>query len=57
MNSVLLKNTIDSLYEEYLKVWEDICNIESPTWNKEEWIKWGNIFPKLQKNVDGRLKF
>ena len=29
-----LFETIDSLYEEYLSVWEDLCNIESPTRDK-----------------------
>ena len=28
-------DTIDSLYGEYVRVWEDICNIESPTSYKE----------------------
>lgn len=28
-------DTIDSLYGEYVSVWEDICNIESPTSYKE----------------------
>ena len=28
-------DTIDSLYDEYVKHWEDICNIESPTAYKE----------------------
>ena len=26
-----LFETIDALYEEYLDVWEAVCNIESPT--------------------------
>ncbi len=26
-----LFNTIDELYEEYVRVWEDVCNLESPT--------------------------
>lgn len=26
-----LFQTIDALYEEYVQIWEDICNIESPT--------------------------
>ncbi len=26
-----LFDTIDSLYEEYIGIWEDVCNIESPT--------------------------
>lgn len=27
--------TIDSLYDSYVKIWEDVCNIESPTESKE----------------------
>lgn len=30
-----LFDTVDSLYESYIKIWEDICNIESPTSYKE----------------------
>ena len=30
-----LFETIDALYEEYLDVWEAVCNIESPTRHKE----------------------
>lgn len=29
-----LFETIDTLYDSYLQVWEDVCNIESPTRNK-----------------------
>ena len=28
-------DTIEQLYDEYVQVWEDICNIESPTNYKE----------------------
>lgn len=31
MDKEILFQKIDSLYEKYLKVWEDVCNIESPT--------------------------
>ena len=24
-------DTIDSLYDDYVRIWEEICNIESPT--------------------------
>ena len=26
---------IDSLYDKYVRIWEDVCNIESPTASKE----------------------
>ncbi len=31
MNIEKVYKTIDKLYPEYIKVWEDVCNIESPT--------------------------
>ena len=31
MDIQALYKTIDTLYPQYLKIWEDICNIESPT--------------------------
>ena len=37
-----LFETIDRLYETYLTVWEDICNIESPTACKQGVDKVGN---------------
>ncbi len=35
---------IDEMYPEYLKIWEDICNIESPTAYKEGVDKVGRYF-------------
>ena len=29
-----LFETIDALFPTYLKVWEDVCNLESPTEDK-----------------------
>ena len=29
-----LFQTVETLYPQYLTVWEDVCNIESPTDNK-----------------------
>ena len=29
-----LKESLDFLEKKYISVWEDICNIESPTWDK-----------------------
>ena len=34
MNWNLISDNIDRLYDKYLSVWEDICNIESPTADK-----------------------
>jgi len=47
MNSDLLTQTIDNLYEEYISVWEDICNIESPSWYKEGVDKVGEYLSKM----------
>lgn len=38
---------IDKLNEQYLKIWEDVCNIESPTDYKEGVDAVGNYFVKL----------
>ncbi len=35
MNSNTVFKIIDDLYPEYIKIWEDVCNIESPTNYKE----------------------
>ena len=35
MDHKVLFDEIDRLYPDYLKVWEDVCNIESPTIYKE----------------------
>ena len=35
---------IDSLYERYVQVWEDVCNIESPTACKAGVDAVGNYF-------------
>ena len=40
---------IDELYEKYLKVWEDVCNIESPTENKEGVDKVCDYFVQMAK--------
>ena len=29
-----LKETLDKIENKYIRIWEDICNIESPTWDK-----------------------
>lgn len=38
---------IDSLYDEYVKIWVDVCNIESPTTFKEGVDKVGKYFADL----------
>lgn len=45
----VLFQQIDSLYEKYLKAWEDVCNIESPTNFKEGVDACGDYFVKCAK--------
>ena len=40
---------IEELYPYYIKVWEDVCNIESPTNNKEKVDKVADYFIKMAK--------
>lgn len=44
-----LFDCIDELYEEYLGVWAKICNIETPTMNKELVDKLGEYFIDVAK--------
>ncbi len=44
-----LFEVIDGLEKEYLKVWEDVCNIESPTSSKEGIDKVSSYFADLAK--------
>lgn len=41
--------TIDRLYEKYLNIWEDVCNIESPTADKLRVDAVGNYFSDFAK--------
>ena len=42
-----LFQTIDELYEQYLKIWADVCNIESPTRCKEGVDAVGRYFAEM----------
>lgn len=44
-----LLNQIDTLYPEYVRVWEDVCNIESPTKYKAGVDAVGEYFIKMAK--------
>ncbi len=46
MDKTVLFNEIDRLYDDYLKVWEDVCNLESPTNFKEGVDACGDYFVK-----------
>ncbi len=45
-----LFKVIDSLEQDYIKVWEDVCNIESPTRYKEGVDKVSAYFVKMAKD-------
>ena len=49
MNYKKIFETVDSLYESYLDVWEDACNIESPSKYKAGVDAVGNYFSALAK--------
>lgn len=49
MASDKLFHTIDALQEAYLSVWEDVCNIESPTYDKAGVDAVGNYFIAVAK--------
>ncbi len=42
---------IDELFDEYLSVWEDVCNIESPTNYKKGVDEVGEYFVKIAKKL------
>ena len=44
-----LFDCIDELYEEHLQLWATVCNMESPTMNKELIDKLGNFFIDMAK--------
>ena len=45
-----LFKAIESLEKDFIKVWEDVCNIESPTRHKEGVDKVGAYFAKMAKD-------
>ncbi len=47
---------MEKLYEKYLKVWEDVCNIESPTNYKEGVDRVGDYFVKMAKALDFKVE-
>ena len=48
---------IDSLNNEYIKVWEDVCNIESPTNHKEGVDKVSAYFADMAKKLDFEIEY
>lgn len=50
-------NTIDSLNAEYVKVWEDVCNIESPTKYKEGVDACGEYFAEMARKRGWKVEY
>ncbi len=47
---------VDRLYEKYLKVWEDVCNIESPTDFKQGVDRVGDYFADMGKSLGMKVE-
>lgn len=48
---------IDSLTEQYINIWQDVCNIESPTIFKEGVDKVGAYFASLAENCGFKIDY
>lgn len=51
----VLFDKIDELYYKYLKIWEDVCNIESPTDFKEGIDNVGRYFIKMAEERNWKV--
>lgn len=51
-----LFETIDALFPTYLKVWEDVCNLESPTEDKNGVDQVGAYFINLAKEMGWKVE-
>ena len=52
-----ISEKIDKLTQTYLNVWEDVCNIESPTKFKEGVDKVGNYFVRLAEERGFKVEY
>ena len=50
MDCKMVFNAIDALYDKYVGIWQDVCNIESPTKFKQGVDKVGEYFITLAKS-------
>lgn len=57
MEAKKLFSAIDELYTDYIKVWEDVCNIESPTNYKAGVDAVGNYFAEKAKALGFDVEF
>ena len=56
MKCEALFKKIDELNDKYVKVWEDVCNIESPTEYKEGVDACGKYLVELAKKRNWKIK-
>ena len=56
MNCRKIFEIIDSLNDDYIKIWEDVVKIESPTLYKEGVDKAGNYFKTLAENKNWEIE-
>jgi len=50
-------STIDKLNDQYIRIWEDVCNLESPTNYKEGVDAVGNYFAALAQKIGWQVEF
>ena len=50
-------NTVDNLNESYIKIWEDVCNIESPTKYKEGVDACGEYFAEIARQKGWKVEY
>lgn len=56
MNIQNVFNKIDALNEQYIRVWEDVCNLESPTADKQRVDAVGDYFLKMAKDRGWKIE-
>jgi len=56
MSNKMILEQIERLYPKYVKVWEDICNIESPTRNKAAVDAVGEYFINMAKDFGWKVE-
>ena len=56
MNTANLFEKIDALTEKYIKIWQDVSNIESPTDFKPGVDKCGNYFANVARQLDLQIE-
>ena len=57
MTLELLIQKLDELFEPYLDVWEDVCNIESPTKYKAGVDACGELFAKMAEERGWKVEY